>query len=86
MRDGDGGEAETEGEAGSSASGFREPDVGLNPRILGSGPEPKADTYLNEPPRCPTQIRFIKAGSSLQSPPPLSICYIPSIVLRVLPV
>ena len=22
----------------------REPDVGLNPRMLGSGPEPKADT------------------------------------------
>ena len=37
-----GGGAEREGEAGSPLS--REPDVGLNPRILGSLPELKADT------------------------------------------
>jgi len=30
-----------EGEAGFPPS--REPDVGLDPRTLGSGPEPKAD-------------------------------------------
>jgi len=30
-----------EGEAGFPPS--REPDAGLNPRTLGSGPEPKAD-------------------------------------------
>ena len=34
-------EAKGEGEAGSPLS--REPDVGLDPRIPGSGPEPKAD-------------------------------------------
>jgi len=34
-------ESEAEGEAGSPQS--REPDVGLAPRTLGSGPERKAD-------------------------------------------
>ena len=34
-------DAEAEGEAGSPQS--QEPDVGLNPRTLGSQPEPKAD-------------------------------------------
>ena len=34
--------AETEGEAGPLRR--REPDVGLDPRALGSQPEPKADT------------------------------------------
>ena len=39
---GRGGVAEAEGEAGSPLS--REPEVGLDPRALGSLPEPKADT------------------------------------------
>ena len=40
--------AEGEGEAGSLLS--REPDAGLDPRTLGSRPEPKADTQpLNHP-------------------------------------
>ena len=43
--------AETEGETGSPWS--REPDVGLNPRTLGSGSEPKADAQLIEPPGHP---------------------------------
>ena len=29
----------------------RNPDVGLDPRILGLGPEPKADTSLTELPQ-----------------------------------
>ena len=45
------GEAEGEGEAGSSLSG--EPNVGLDPRTLRSCPELKADTQLTEPPKCP---------------------------------
>ena len=31
----------------------REPDTGLDPRNLGSGPEPKADTQPLSQPRCP---------------------------------
>ena len=34
-------QAEREEEAGSPPS--REPDVGFDPRMLGSGPEPKAE-------------------------------------------
>ena len=37
-----GGAAEEEREAGSPLS--KEPDAGLDPRTLGSWPEPKADT------------------------------------------
>ena len=42
---------EREGEAGYPLS--REPDAGLNPRILRSQPELKADTSLTEPPSGP---------------------------------
>ena len=34
----------------------KEPDVGLNPGIPGSHPEPKADALTGEPSRCPTQF------------------------------
>ena len=34
----------------------REPNVGLDPRSLGSGPEPKADASPTEPPRCPPTV------------------------------
>ena len=55
MRDGKsenelGGGAEGEGEAGSPLT--RKPDVGLDPGALESGPEPKTDILLTEPPRC----------------------------------
>ena len=40
-----------EGEAESLLN--RNPDMGLNPRTLGSRPELKAVAYLSEPPRCP---------------------------------
>ena len=43
---------EGEGEAGSPLS--QEPDVGLNPKTQGSGPEPKADAQPTEPPRHPS--------------------------------
>ena len=46
-----GGRAEGEGKAHSPLS--REPNVGLDPRILRSRPRPKVDTHLTEPPRCP---------------------------------
>ena len=52
-----GGVAEGEEEVGFSLS--REPNVGLDPRILGSQPEPKADTKPIEPPRCPI-LGFLK--------------------------
>ena len=45
MREGRVGDGE--GEAGSPVS--REPEAGLDPRTLGSCPEPKADTSLTEP-------------------------------------
>ena len=32
----------------------REPDVGLDPRTLGSQPEPNTYAQLTEPPRCPS--------------------------------
>ena len=47
---------EGEGEAGSSPSTellTEAPDVGLDPRIPRSWPEPKADASPTEPPRCP---------------------------------
>ena len=44
-------QAEAEGEAGFPPS--KEPDVGLDPRTLGSWPEPKAAAYPTEPPRRP---------------------------------
>ena len=49
-------QAEGEGEAGSPLS--REPDTGLDPRTLGSWPEPKVGTYPTEPPRCPPRFAF----------------------------
>ena len=49
-------EGEGQGEAGSPLS--REPDAGLNPRTLGSWPEPKANAELIEPPRCPHFCHF----------------------------
>ena len=48
-----GGTAEGEGEAGSLLSG--EPNAGLDPRILGSWPELKADA---EAPSCPILAFF----------------------------
>ena len=47
----------SEGGAGSPLS--REPDAGLNPRALGSWPEPKADIWWTEPARCPSTLFFI---------------------------
>ena len=36
---------------------------GLHPRILGSGPEPKADAEPTEPRRCPRKVkRFFNDG------------------------
>ena len=55
---GGGTERDEEGEAGSPLS--REPNVGLDPRTLGSWPEPKADTSPTEPPRCPTIFFFYR--------------------------
>ena len=46
-----GGVVRGEQEADSVLS--RQPDVGLNPRTLGSQPERKSDTSLTEPPRHP---------------------------------
>ena len=46
---------------GDEEAGFppsREPDVGLDPRTLGSRPELKADASLTEPPRCPSKVHF----------------------------
>ena len=37
----------------------REPDVGLDPRIPGSQPEPKADTQTTEPPKYPSRELYI---------------------------
>ena len=51
-----GGGAEGEGEAGSPLG--REPDMGLDPRTLGSPPEQKSDTSLTEPPRHPNVAVF----------------------------
>jgi len=42
LRERAGGGAEGQGQADSTLS--REPDAGLDPRTLGSRPEPKADT------------------------------------------
>ena len=42
---------EGEGEADSFLG--REPEAGLDPRTLGSWPEPKADALLTEPSRQP---------------------------------
>ena len=38
---------------GRKQAPYREPDVGLDSRILGSLPEPKADVSSTRPPRCP---------------------------------
>ena len=44
---------QAEGEAGYGRSSYGEPDAGLNPRTLGSQPEPKADTEpLSHPDIC----------------------------------
>ena len=48
-REGTQAEGVGEGEAGSPLS--REPNVGLDPRTLGSQPEPKADASPTKPPR-----------------------------------
>ena len=45
-----------EGEAGPPQS--RELSVGLDPRILGSQLELKADAQLTEPPRCPWSLFY----------------------------
>lgn len=50
-RDGRGAKGEGKGEADSLLN--REPDMGLNPRIQRSQPEPKSDTQLTEPARHP---------------------------------
>ena len=42
-----------EGRGRGRLPGSREPNAGLNPRALGSGPMPKADAQLTEPPRHP---------------------------------
>ena len=44
----------------------REPDVGLDPRTLGSQPVPKVDYSTTEPPRCPS-IFIFKVHVSLAS-------------------
>ena len=36
------------------------PTVGLDPRMLGSWPEPEADAYPAEPPRCPKDNMLYK--------------------------
>ena len=56
-------EEKGKGEAGSPLS--REPDLGLDPRTLGSWPEPKADAQLIELPRVPLLFAF-EASSDLQ--------------------
>ena len=61
-RNGAGGGGEGEREADSYPN--REPDGELNPRTLGSQPEPKADASLTEPPRRP-QNNFL--GEFLQN-------------------
>lgn len=47
------GEAETQAEGGK-AGPCKEPNVGLDPGNLGSGPEPKADTQLLSHPGVPS--------------------------------
>ena len=47
-------ETQAEGEAGSC----REPDVGLDPRTLGSYPEPKADAQPLSHPGVPWDVIF----------------------------
>ena len=45
----------------------REPDVGLDPRTLGSGPEPEADTQPRSP-RCPQGTRVLRATAQAWEP------------------
>ena len=45
------GEWQAEGEREASSQLSQEPIVGLNPRTLGSWPEPNADALPTEPPR-----------------------------------
>ena len=45
-------ETQAEGEAGS----LQEPDGRLDPRTMGSGPEPKADTQPLRLPGCPRHL------------------------------
>ena len=47
--------AQERGAADRERSRNKKPDAGLDPRVLGSWPEPKADTPT-EPPRCPKGI------------------------------
>ena len=47
-------ERQAEGEAGCPLS--REPDAGLDPRIPGSRPEPKADAQPLSPPGAPRAL------------------------------
>ena len=47
---------------------YKEPDVGLDPRTLGSRPEPKADRRTTtEPPRCPKRENLKRAPCPAQS-------------------
>ena len=52
-------EAETQAE--EKQAPCREPDAGLDPRTLGSLPEPKADAQPLSPPGAPEMIRMISA-------------------------
>ena len=61
-----GGEAKEWGEAGSQRC--REPDVGLNPRTIGSWPEPKAAAQMTEPLRCPVLLFLIPVKALPISP------------------
>ena len=52
-------EREAETKQREKQAACEEPDVGLNPRTPGSGPEPKADTQPLSHPRVPLFSDFI---------------------------
>ena len=54
------------------------PNRGLDPWILRSRPEPKADTQLTEPPRCPWTRRIFNSGQRHKMTLSLKTNYSPS--------
>ena len=57
------GKGQREGDRGSEAGSVltaESPMWGLNSRTVRSGPEPKWNAQLTEPPRCPTALIVIK--------------------------
>jgi len=68
LKEGDKGR-EGKKEGGKGEAGFplsREPNAGLDPRTLGSRPEPKADAQPTEPPRRSSKVIFNFGGCSIR--------------------